>query len=50
MLQLGDAPVRHELAAHLVDRHRIAFQEGDGDAAAGEDRGQGRRRRCFHRQ
>ena len=39
-LQLGDAPGRHELAAHPVDRHRVAFQDGNGDTAARQHRGQ----------
>ena len=39
-LQLGDAPERHELAAHPVDRHRVAFQDGNGDTAARQHRGQ----------
>ena len=39
-LQLGDAPGRHELAAHPVDRHRVAFEDGNGDTAARQHRGQ----------
>jgi hypothetical protein len=39
-LQFGHAPERHELAAHPVDRHRVAFHDGNGDTAARQHRSQ----------